>query len=177
QLGLAWINELGWLNPNTPEGARSLLATIAGSMITVVGVTFSITIAAVAYAASQLGSYLLGNFMRDTSNQFTLGTFIATFVYCLLVLRTIQGAGEGDRDAEIFVPHLAIVGALALGLASLGVLIFFFHHVPVSIQASEVIAQLGRELESRLLTLFPSHVGEEPPEDAGRVDTAAYEDG
>src|SRR5690606_24713612 len=148
QLGLAWINEMGWLNPNTPEGARSLLATIAGSMITVAGVTFSITIAAVAYAASQLGSYLLGNFMRDTANQFTLGTFIATFVFCLLILRTIRGSADAvdDPGVAVFVPHIGVAIAMGLTMASLAVLIFFFHHVPRSIQATEVVASLGRSL-------------------------------
>lgn len=95
-LGADWIENAGWFHPNTPEGARALLSAIGGSMITVAGVTFSITIAAVAYATSMLGPRLLNNFMRDVSNQITLGTFIATFLYCLLVLRTVH-SGSPDQ--------------------------------------------------------------------------------
>ena len=36
---------LSWIYSGGPDGARSLLSTIAGSMISVAGVTFSITIA------------------------------------------------------------------------------------------------------------------------------------
>ncbi|MFT6365260.1 MAG: putative membrane protein [Halioglobus sp.] len=42
-------------------------------MITVAGVTYSITIAAVAYATNQFRQRLLTDFMSDRGNQFTLG--------------------------------------------------------------------------------------------------------
>ena len=154
-----WTVGLDVIRPNTPDGARAVLGAIAGSMITVAGVTFSITIAVVAYSASQLGPRVLTNFMQDTSNKVTLGTFVATFVYCLLILRTIHG-GDGVGVGEIFVPHIGILVALVLTLASTGVLIFFFHHVPQSIQSSEVAARIGRELEAKLAKLFPVAAGE-----------------
>ncbi len=154
----AEVGPIGWLSLNTPDGARALLSTIAGSMITVAGVTFSITIAAVAYATSQLGPHLLGKFMRDRGNQITLGTFIATFIYCLLILRTVQG----DALDSPFVPHCGVLVALILALSSIGVLIYFIHHVPRSIHASEVVAQIGAELESRVSSLFPSGFDQPP---------------
>jgi uncharacterized membrane protein len=173
RFGIEVIRDLDWISFNTPAGARSLLSTIAGSMITVAGVTFSITIAAVAYAASQLGPRLLGNFMRDTSNQVTLGTFIATFVYCLLILRTVHGGGDGNTAVDAFVPHVGVMLALILTLASLGVLIYFFHHTPVSIQASEVVAQIGEELNHKVAALFPDQLGAAPPEGAEDAGAAA----
>lgn len=91
RLGTDWLKEFGWYQSNTPDGAREVLSTIASSAITVAGVVFSITIVAVSFAAGQYGPRVLGNFMRDRGNQITLGTFIATFLYCILVLRTIRG--------------------------------------------------------------------------------------
>ena len=64
-----------------------MLSTVAGSIITVAAVVFSITIAALSQASSQFGPRLLRNFMRDFGNQFVLGTFVATFFYSLLILR------------------------------------------------------------------------------------------
>jgi uncharacterized membrane protein len=159
--GSGWIEGVGWIYPNTADGARSLLSTIGGSMITVAGVTFSITIAAVAYATSMLGPRLLSNFMRDVSNQITLGTFIATFLYCLLVLRTVHSGSSGGAE---FVPHIGVLTALFLTLASLVVLIYFIHHIPKSIQASEVISEVGMELNERLVSLFPGQIGHVPEE-------------
>jgi len=74
---------LGILFTGGPEGARSVLSTIAGSMISIAGLTFSITIVALTLASSQFGPRMLRNFMKDTRNQVVLGTFISTFIYCL----------------------------------------------------------------------------------------------
>lgn len=68
-------------------------------MITVAGLTFSITMLTLQLASSQFGPRLLRNFMRDRGNQVVLGTFIATFAYCLLVLRTVRGTND-----SFFVP-------------------------------------------------------------------------
>ena len=86
-IGDAWLGRFEWFYGSRPEGARSLLSTVAGSTITVAGVVFSITLAAVTYASGQYGPRLLSNFVRDRGNQVTLGVFIGTFLYCLVVLR------------------------------------------------------------------------------------------
>ncbi len=98
-LGASWIEGLGWYQQVRTDGAREVLSTIAGSMVTVAGVVFSITIVALSYASSQYGPRVLTNFMDDRGNTVTLGTFIATFLYSLMVLRTIRG---GEED---FVPQ------------------------------------------------------------------------
>ncbi|MGZ8392671.1 MAG: DUF2254 family protein, partial [Gemmatimonadales bacterium] len=67
------------------EGSRGLLSAIAGSMITVAGVTFSITIVALSLASGQYTSRILRNFMRDRANQVVLGVFVGVFAYCLVV--------------------------------------------------------------------------------------------
>lgn len=144
------------------EGARSVLSTIAGSMITVAGVVFSITIVALTLASSQFGPRLLRNFIRDRSNQLVLGTFIAAYIYCLLVLRTIRGPDEGD-----FVPGISVIVAVLLATLDLAVLIYFIHHVAMSIQANTIIANVGEELQSTIDRLFPEEVGAASREPAG----------
>jgi uncharacterized membrane protein len=150
-----WILELDWIYTGSAEGARQLLATVAGSMVTVAGVVFSVTVVALSLASNQFGPRLLRNFMRDRGNQLVLGTFIATFVYCLLVLRTVRGENGGE-----FVPHIAVSGAVFLALASVGVLIYFIHHASVSVQAPVIIANVGRELNAAIDELFPEELGE-----------------
>ncbi|HEY0017150.1 MAG TPA: DUF2254 domain-containing protein [Longimicrobium sp.] len=147
-----YVDELSWVYSGGAEGARAVLGVVAGSVMSTAGVTFSITIAALSLASTQLGPRLLHTFMRDVANQVVLGTFIATFVFCLLVLRTIQGEDDGGR----FVPALSVTAGVGLGLASLGVLIFFIHHVAVSIQAPNVVAGVGRELARQVERAFPT---------------------
>lgn len=126
-------------------GASEVMSTIAGSMITVAGVVFSMTLVALSLASSQLGPRMLGNFMRDTTTQVVLGTFVATFLYCLLVLRTIRRAEE-----LTFVPHAAVALGVVLAVLGIGLLIYFIHHVALSIQADEMVARIGRQLVDRI---------------------------
>ncbi|KHL70689.1 hypothetical protein SF06_07730 [Pseudomonas flexibilis] len=152
----------GWLFTGGAEGASTVLGTIAGSMITIVGIVFSMTLVTLSLASSQFGPRLLRNFMRDTTYQLVLGIFVATFLYCLLVLRTIRHA-EG---AEAFVPHLSVTLGVLLAVFSLGVLIYFIHHVSVAIQANEIIARLSHELCAGIEQLFPEPAGTPAPKSA-----------
>lgn len=159
------IGSLWWVYTGSPEGARAVLSTIASSMITVAGVTFSITTVALTLASQQFGPRLLRNFMRDLGNQITLGTFVSTFVYCLLVLRTVRGSDESQ-----FVPNIAVSAGVLLALASLGILIYFIHHVSTSIQAAHIIAAVAQDLHHAIERLFPARLGEghEPEGDGSR---------
>ncbi len=145
-----WSQVYEWMYPNKPEGARALLSIVAGSMITVAGVVFSITMVALTLASTQFGPRLLINFIRDTGNQVVLGTFISTFVYCLLVLRTIRSGEEA-----LYVPDLSISMGVLLALISIIVLIYFFHHVAESIQASHIINNVKMDLDNTVNRLLP----------------------
>jgi uncharacterized membrane protein len=150
------LSDIGWYQSVKPEGAHEVLSTIAGSMITVAGVVFSITIVAISFAAGQYGPRILTNFMSDRGNQVTLGTFIATFLYCLVVLRTIRG---GDEE---FVPQLAVMVGMLFALASIGVLIYFIHHVVQSIHVNSITADVGRQLTASIDKRFPANFGDSP---------------
>ncbi len=148
------ISSLGWTYALGPSGSRAVLSAIAGSMVTVATTAFSITIVALQLASSQFGPRLLRNFMQDTGNQIVLGTFISSFVYSLLVLRTINGVEEDE-----FVPHVAVTCGIGMAIASIGVLIYFIHHSATSIQVDHVISSVGNELEEVIDRLFPNQTG------------------
>ncbi|WP_223428963.1 DUF2254 domain-containing protein [Tateyamaria pelophila] len=126
------------------DGARSLMTTISQSVFGVAGVMFSMTIVAVSFASGNFGPRLIGNFMRDRGNQWSLGILIATFVYALMITRAIQSPnGEGT---ELFVPHLSIMIALGLTFVSIFTVIYFVHHIPETINVSNITASLGQKL-------------------------------
>lgn len=148
------------------EGSRQMLSTLAGSMISVLGVTFSMTLVALTLASSQYTSRILRIFMSSKVTQFTLGIFSGTFAYCLIVLRTIRSSGNAE-----FIPGLAVFFAFILALGSVGVLIFFIHHIASSIQASSIIASVAQETNSAIDRLFP---GEKEPEPEEKVDEEQF---
>ncbi|MDQ3554318.1 MAG: DUF2254 domain-containing protein [Chloroflexota bacterium] len=163
------------------DGARGLLETAAGSLITVAGVSFSIAIVLMSLASSQFGPRLLRTFMRDTGNQVVLGVFVSTFLYCLLVLRTIRGEDAGG----LFVPHLSVSISVVLTVASLIVFIYFIHHAAQLIQVSHILVSVGRDLEEVIDRVVPAesrsreddHIASNLPTSRGRsirADSAGY---
>ena len=137
-------------------------------MIGVAGVAFSITMVVLSLTSGQYGPRLLGNFMRDRGNQFVLGSFIGTFIYCLLVLRTIRSADEAAAMTS-FVPHLAVTFSVLLAAFNLGVFIYFIHHTAESIQASSIITNIARSLEDLIKKIYPE---EQLPHERGSSDEA-----
>lgn len=123
-----------------PQGARTMLAAIATSVMTVAGVAFSITIVSLTLASSQYTSRVLRTFLRDRANQTVLGLLVSIFAYCTVVLHTIR-----ERPEDAFVPPLAVLGAVVLALVAVGAVIFFIHHIATSLQASSILAAIGAE--------------------------------
>jgi len=145
----------GVLAPNSVEGTRTILSIVTGSMISIAGVTFSLTMVAVTNAAAQYGPRLIGNFMRDKANQFTLGVFTSTFIYGLLILRVAHvgdPTSSGENPTE-FIPNVSVFFAMMMTLLSVGVLIYFVHHIPETLNVGNITARIGRDLRDRLRVL------------------------
>jgi uncharacterized membrane protein len=168
-IGHEWTKRHPLLFGAGADGARGMLSAIASSMITVAGLIFSLTLSTLAQVSSQYTSRLLRNFMRDRSNQVVMGFFVSIFVYCLAVLRTIRGG-----DERVFVPSLAVAFGLLLALVSIGMLIFFIHHIASSIQAANVIGGAAHETEKTFDKLFPKELGDDATP-AEKADLAALE--
>jgi uncharacterized membrane protein len=170
------LEKWGWIYTGGPDGARGLLSAVVSSMVSVTATAFSIAIVALQLASSNFGPRLLRTFMQDTGNQIVLGTFISTFVYCLLVLRTVRG-----EDYDIFVPQISITVGIVLALISIGVLIYFIDHASTIIQASHVISEVSTDLDGAIERLFPEKIGHstsEPKHQIGEIpasfDSQAY---
>lgn len=144
------------------SGSRDVLAAIAGSVLGVAATSFSITIAVLATASSTYGPRLVRNFMADRGNQSVLGVFAATFLYCLLVLRSIRETGD-----EYFVPHLAVNLAVLFAVLSIGVLVYFINHIAASVQVSTLARQVRTDLVAAVDRLYPAQLGVGPAEVAG----------
>jgi len=154
-----------WVYQGSAEAARTVLNTITGSLITVTGVVFSVTIVAVQLASSQYSPRVLRNFSSDRGNQAVLGIFIGTFTYGVLVLRTIRSPeGQGGE----FVPRLAITGAVLLLLVCVAALIYFINHVAEEIRVTAILERITKQTVGNVHLLFPEQLGradEAPPPD------------
>ncbi|MFI7483902.1 DUF2254 domain-containing protein [Kocuria sp. M1R5S2] len=154
---ISWVYALGI------DGSRSMLSAIGGSMLAVAATAFSITISVIATASSTYGPRLVRNFMADRTNQVVLGVLVSTFIYALLVLRTIRSASEDL--AEPFVPHLAVNLAVLLAVVNVALVVYFIHHIADSIQVDTLVHGARR----RLLGVIDRWHPEEAPEDVVRT--------
>jgi uncharacterized membrane protein len=125
-------------------------------MITVTGLGFALTIVALQIASGQYSPRLLRNFMRDRGTQLVLSIFVGAFAYSTAGLYTVGVQGSGQ---EAFVPRLAVSGSLALALASVGVLIYFIHHLARSIQIDTIMSQVEREASAVIDEVYPHQPG------------------
>ena len=145
-----------WVFSGGVDGARGVLEAIAGGLITVTGVVFSVTIVALQLASTQFTPRILRNFTADRGNQLVLGVFIGTFTYTLLVLRTVRSADDGESP---FVPRVAVTLAVVLVLVAIGFLIFYINHSARSIQVAAILDRVARRTIGDVRRLFPEQIG------------------
>ncbi|HQT77788.1 MAG TPA: DUF2254 domain-containing protein [Rhodopila sp.] len=147
-----------WLYSGGASGARTLLGTIASSTIGVAGTVFSITIASLSLAAGQMGPRLLRNFTRDRGNQLTLGAFLGTFSYALMVLRSVRTHSEGE-----FIPHLALSLGILFAFVCVATLVFFVGHMAGRINVDTVVDLVSGEVQSAVKRLMVTEEQPAPP--------------
>ncbi len=135
----------GWLYDGGGTGARTLLGVVAASTIGVAGTVFSITIAALTLAAGQMGPRLLRNFTHDRGVQFTLGAFLGTFSYALIVLRSVRTQSEGA-----FVPHLSLSVGILFAFVCVATLVYFVGHMAGRINVDTVVELVSGDVRSAI---------------------------
>ncbi|NNJ03476.1 DUF2254 domain-containing protein [Streptomyces sp. PKU-MA01144] len=147
----SWLRT--YLYSGTSDSARSVLAAIAGSLVTVTALTFSLTVLTLQLASSQFSPRLLRTFTADRYVQTTLALFLATFTFALTVLRSVR-TGEEDGRSE-FVPQVSVTVALVLTLASLLALVLFLSHLAREIRVETMMTSVHSDADRTLHRLLP----------------------
>lgn len=119
--------------------ANTILSTIAGSLITVAGLAFSITIVVLQLVSSEYTPRALRGFLQDRVTQVVAGGFFAIFAYSLIVLARVRESSSADPG---FLPVISITVAIGLGFFGLVLLLIFVHHTGRIIQVSDIAARL-----------------------------------
>ncbi|MCF6744747.1 DUF2254 domain-containing protein [Blastococcus sp. KM273128] len=153
-------NPLSFVFGGGPAAARDLLSAIAGSLISVTGVIFSLTVVALQLGSSQYSPRLLQTFATDRVVQLSLAQLTGTFVYALTVLRTVRTAEAAAGDNS-FVPRLSITLAFVFALGSVTALVVFLGHLARSLRVETMLRDVHAEATLAVRD-------EEEPEDTPR---------
>jgi uncharacterized membrane protein len=126
------------------SSARNILGVIAGAVLSVGGVVFSVTMVALTLTSGQYGPKVLRQFLSGNDSKVCLGLFIGTSLYCLVTL-----AGYEDSDK----PGFTVLVALVLTVIALSSFIHFIHRSATDLQADQIIGRIGGDLRSILKQL------------------------
>lgn len=116
------------------DSATDLLETLAGSLITVTSITFSILLLAVQQGASSLTSQVFDQYLRRRSNQVYFGFFVGASLYTVLIL--VLTTGE----------HRPVVGgtiAILIVAVALCALVTLIYTTVDQTRASSIIQSIG----------------------------------
>jgi uncharacterized membrane protein len=145
-----------------PSAARDLLAAIAGSLISVTGLIFSLTVVAFQLGSSQYSPRLLQTFATDRVVQLTLAQLTATFVYALTVLRTVRTESATETETA-FVPRLSITVAYALTLGSVLAVVLFLGHLASALRVETMLRDVHEEAGATLDRELPDDLERPAP--------------
>ena len=158
-IGITAVDQMPYFTAPTmlrigAESARAVLGTIAGAMLAVVGMIFSILMVVLVLASQQFSPRILRNFARDPISQNVLGIFIGTFIYSLLVLARIS-----EHEDRVFTPVFSVTGAIALAIIAIGAFIYFIDHITKTIRISYIVSGISRQTETLLQKMAEETIG------------------
>jgi uncharacterized membrane protein len=146
--------EAHWFKAGDGEDARNLLSTLLTATITMASMAFSVTMVVLTLAANAYGSRLIRTFRADLRTQGVLGTFALAIVYCLIVLRSVEGKAPAAD-----VPHASVTLGTLLAFGCVLALVAFIHGVARSIVAEDVVRRVRKDVHhaTNALPKLPSN--------------------
>jgi uncharacterized membrane protein len=136
-----WVPRVLFPSHADPGVAQVILSDIATSTMTVVSIVFAILLMTLTLASMQFSPRIIVSFARDRVTQWTLGIFLGTFLYCMAALPAAHTLPEP------FSPVVTVVGAIALAIACVGLLLFFIHHISQAISVNHIVDRIASETE------------------------------
>ena len=131
------------------SSAQATLSAIASGMLVFTGFVFSILTFAIQFGASTFTPRLIRTVATDTTTKIGLGTFIATFIYALLLLAEVA-PGEGQ-----YVPQFSVLLSVVLVGVSLLLFLALIAKVTGSIRPGTVVADVARHGRRVIADAFP----------------------
>ncbi|CAN5878197.1 DUF2254 domain-containing protein [soil metagenome] len=133
------------------DAARSVLSTMNAGVLTFTALTFSITVVVLVLTSGQFSPRVLRTFLNDRASQFSLGLFVSTYVFILIVLREVRG----DVGAQ-FVPRTGVTIGFALTGISIMTFVYYVHHVAHSVRAATIISRIADETRETISRMYPA---------------------
>ena len=140
------------------EGARAALTVVAGGVITIASLVFSLTFVALSITAQQLSPRILDYVLREQAMQTLLGLTLATFLFAAISLWI------GDARGPITLLVAAPI-ALTLAAVTLAMVVIFAHRMTQVMRAEDMVSRLGDQYTAAVRRSLEAPSGCIVPED------------
>ncbi len=121
------------------DNARQVLGTLIGGVISLTVFSFSMVMVLLNQATSNFTPRIIPGLLTDKRNQFVLGFYIGTIIYCLIIILNVR-PGEEHQDT----PKFGVLLAMLFGIACLFLFIYFIHLISRKLQIDVIIASAAR---------------------------------
>ncbi|WP_224489369.1 DUF2254 domain-containing protein [Robertkochia flava] len=131
------------------QTARTILSTFISGLISLMVFSFSMVMILLNQASNNFSPRLLPGLISNRKHQLVLGTFLASLIYCIFMLISIETSGTKDRT-----PGFPILVAIILTIICLGVFVYFIHSISQSIQVNTILDTIHKTSKKRLNELI-----------------------
>jgi uncharacterized membrane protein len=136
-----------------PDTARSILSLIATSMATLTALILTIVAVVIQLATQALSPRAVRTFLQDAHSHLTIGTFVTTFTYVLVILQRFELIrGEGREQ----ITSSSVTIAFVLAVISLGMFISYVDHIIHQARVTSIIDRIGNETRSEIKERYPT---------------------
>ncbi len=125
--------------------STTVLAMIAGSMMTVTAIVFSVLTLTVQYAGTTISPRAVRTFYRDRVVKASLGMFVGTFTYTLILALASDTPGI----------ELGVAVAVLLALISIVVFIVLVNHVGQGLRAASMVRRVNHATHRAINEVHP----------------------
>ncbi len=140
---------LSWLSLKDASTARSIIATVAGAIISLTVFSFSMVMIVLNQAASQMSNRVLSSKIENRFQQIVLGFYIGTIVYALFLLTTVR-----DINSGVSVPALSIYLLILLTVVDIFLFIYFLDYVTQTVKYETVIHRVQKKTMATMKKKF-----------------------
>jgi len=150
-----WLLErIALLRLEDASTARSILATIVGGILSLTVFSFSLVMIMLNQTASNLTNRLLHSLLQEKFHQVTMGVYIGTIIFSLVMLFEIREVVEGPAE----IPAIGVFIAIFLSIINIFLFIYFLDYVTQSVRFSNVIDRIYRRAKQQLQKHQPNWI-------------------
>ena len=130
---------------NNTETARALLTTFIAGLISIMVFSFTMVMSILSQASSNFSPRLLPGLISNRKHQIVLGCYLASIIYCIIILVYIEPDGNKYQ-----LPGFSVLFAIIAMLMCLAAFIYFIHSISQAIQISNIMEKIFLSSKSRL---------------------------